>query len=71
MCKYNVNKLPPLFQVLWGEISLRDLFCPLTLSEAVRLGSEGQQYVSILLEILAAHIQGNNSNKVDLVVDKY
>ena len=43
MCEYNVDKLPQLFQVLWGEISLRDLFCPLTLSEAVRLGSEGQQ----------------------------
>lgn len=43
MCKYNVDKLPQLFQVLRGEISLRDSFCPLTLSEAVRLGSEGQQ----------------------------
>jgi hypothetical protein len=43
MCKYNVDNLPQLFQVLRGEISLRDLFCPLTLSEAVRLGSEGQQ----------------------------
>ena len=43
MRKYNVDKLPQLFQVLWGEISLRDSFCPLTLSEAVRLGSEGQQ----------------------------
>jgi len=46
MCKYNVDKLPQLFQVLRGEISLRDSFCPLTLSEAVRLGSEGQQEVS-------------------------
>jgi len=49
MCKYNVDKLPQLFQVLWGEISLRDSFCPLTLSEAVRLGSEGQQEVSNFL----------------------
>ena len=43
MCKYNVDKLPQLFNVLRGEISLRDSFCPLTLSEAVQLGSEGQQ----------------------------
>ncbi len=43
MCKYNLDKLPQLFQVLGGEISLRDSFCPLTLSEAVRLGSECQQ----------------------------
>jgi len=71
MCKYNVDKLPQLFQVLWGEMSLRDLFYPLTLSEAVRGDSEGQQYVSILLEIPAAQIQGNNSNEVDLVVDKH
>jgi hypothetical protein len=71
MCKYNVDKLPQLFQVLWGEISLRDSFCPLSLSEAVRLGSEGQQYVSMLLEIPEAQIHGNNSNEVDLVVDKH
>jgi hypothetical protein len=58
MCKYNVHKLPQLFQVLWGEISLRDSFCPLTLSEAVRIGSEGQQYVSILLEIPEASDSG-------------
>lgn len=42
MCKYNVDKLPQLFNVLRGEISLRDSFCPLTISEAVSLGSEGQ-----------------------------
>jgi hypothetical protein len=71
MCKYNVDKLPQLFHVLRGEISLRDSFSPLTLSETLRLGSEGQQYVSILWEIPEAHIQGNNSNEVDLVVDKH
>ena len=71
MCKYNVDKLPPLFQVLWGEISLRDSFSPLTLSEALRLGSERQQYVSILWKIPEAQIQGNNSKEVDLVVDKH
>jgi hypothetical protein len=43
MCKYNVDKLPQLFQVVRGEISLMDSFCPLTLSEAVRLGLKGQQ----------------------------
>ena len=43
MCKYNVDKLPQLFNVLRGEISLRDSFCPLTISEAVRLKLEGQQ----------------------------
>jgi hypothetical protein len=42
ICKYNVDKLPQLFHVLRGEISLRDSFCPLTLSEALRLGLEGQ-----------------------------
>ena len=41
MCKYNVDKLPQLFNVLRGEISLRDSFCPLTMSEAILLGSEG------------------------------
>jgi Bacterial sugar transferase len=40
MCKYNLDKLPLLFNVLRGEISLKDSFCPLTISEAVRLGSE-------------------------------
>ena len=43
MCKYNVDKLPQLFNVLRGEISLKDSFCPLTISEAVRLKLEGQQ----------------------------
>ncbi|XZO01118.1 MAG: heterocyst development glycosyltransferase HepC [Microcoleus sp.] len=43
MCKYNVDKLPQLFNVLRGEISLRDSFCPLTISEAVRLKLEGQR----------------------------
>ena len=71
MCKYKVDKLPQLFQVLWGKISLRDSFCPLSLSEAVRLGSEGQQYVSMLLEIPEAQIHGNNSNEVDFVVERH
>ncbi len=35
MCKYNLDKLPRLFNVLRGEISLRDSFNPLTISEAV------------------------------------
>jgi hypothetical protein len=43
MCKYNVDKLPQLFNVLRGEISLKDSFYPLTISEAVKLSSEGQQ----------------------------
>ena len=38
MCKYNVDKLPQLFNVLRGEISLRNSFCPLTISEAARIG---------------------------------
>lgn len=49
MCKYNVDKLPQLFNVLRGEISLRDSFRPLTISEVVTLGSEGQQQVSEIL----------------------
>ena len=40
MCKYNVDKLPQLFNVLRGEISLKDSFCPLTISEAILLGSK-------------------------------
>lgn len=40
MCKYNVDKLPQLFNVLRGEISLRDSFHPLTISEAILLGSK-------------------------------
>lgn len=40
MCKYNVDKLPQLFHVLRGEISWRDSFSPLTLSEALRLSLE-------------------------------
>jgi len=39
MCKYNVDKLPQLFNVLRGEISLRDSFCPLTISERRQYGS--------------------------------
>jgi hypothetical protein len=70
MCKYNVDKLPQLFQVLRGEISLRDSFCPLTLSEAVRLGSEGQQEVSTLLEIVEDQMKGNNSNEFDGVPEQ-
>lgn len=68
MCKYNFDKLPQLFNVLRGEISLRDSFCPLTISEAVRLGPEGQKYVNTLLEVAEAQIQGKNSNEV---VDKH
>jgi hypothetical protein len=35
MCKYNLDKLPGLLNVLRGEISLRESFNPLTISEAV------------------------------------
>jgi hypothetical protein len=49
MCKYNLNKLPQLLNVLRGDISLRDSFCPLTISEAVKLSPEGQKQVNILL----------------------
>jgi len=40
MCKYNVDKLPQLLNVLRGEISLMDSH-PLTLSEAARFSLEG------------------------------
>jgi hypothetical protein len=90
MCKYNLDKLPQLFNVLRGEISLGNSFhpltisegvpsemslrnssCPLTISEAIPIGSECQQPVITLLEIAQAHIQKNNSNEVNLVVDQY
>ena len=48
MCKYNVDKLPQLLNVLRGEISLMDSH-PLTLSEAVRFGLKGQQQLSKFL----------------------
>ena len=40
MCKYNLDKLPQLLNVLQGDLSLKDLFYPLTISEAVKLSLE-------------------------------
>jgi len=40
MCKYNLDKLPQLLNVLRADISLKDSFYPLTISEAVKLRLE-------------------------------
>ncbi|MCY7385712.1 MAG: sugar transferase [Microcoleus sp. CAN_BIN18] len=40
MCKYNLDKLPQLLNVLRGDLSLKDLFYPLTVSEALRVSLE-------------------------------
>lgn len=53
MCKYNVDKLPQLLNVLRGEISLMDSN-PLTLSEAAQFTLERQLQLSTLLEIAEA-----------------
>jgi len=70
MCKYNVDELPQLLNVLWGEISLRDSH-PLTLSEAVRFGLKGQQQLNIVLEIAEVPTRENNSNQLDLAAYKH
>lgn len=69
MCKYNVDKLPQLLNVLRGEISLRDSH-PLTLSEAARFNLEGQPELSTLVEIAEAQMKGNNSNEFDRVPEQ-
>jgi lipopolysaccharide/colanic/teichoic acid biosynthesis glycosyltransferase len=70
MCKYNVDELPQLLNVLRGEISLMNPH-PLTLSEAVRFGLKCQQQLSTVLEIAEAQMMGNDSNEFDLVTYKH
>jgi lipopolysaccharide/colanic/teichoic acid biosynthesis glycosyltransferase len=70
MCKYNVDELPQLLNVLRGEISLMDSH-PLTLSEAVRFGLKGQQQLNIVLEIAEVPTRENNSNQLDLAAYKH
>lgn len=69
MCKYNVDKLPQLLNVLRGEISLIDSH-PLSLAEATLFSWEDQPQLIMLLEMAEAQIQGNNSNEFDGVPEQ-
>jgi hypothetical protein len=70
MCKYNVDELPQLLNVLRGEISLRDSH-PLTLSDAVVFRLKGQQQLSKFLETPEVSMRENNSNPLDLAAYKH
>ena len=56
MCRYNLDKLPQLFNVLLGEMSLLGA-CPWTLYDAVGLSLEDQRQLNVLPGITGARLK--------------
>ncbi len=63
MCKYNLDKLARLFNVLRGEISLRDSFHLLTISEAVpsEISLRNSSCPLTISEVVSSEISFRNS----------